>query len=187
MIAVPHATEAESVPIHPDPATRSNCRAPAYAIVLLPVGCGRCGCAAHAALFWVPAGHQLREVARAGARRWVDCHECRLFGEVAWLDAGVRRQVAYLLPTLRATSATAGRAASWVNHCEHCGAPVTAPDGDGGVGLAWLLSRDHALDRRVLPVAERFSAQVVTWLVGSLAARVLDTSGACRSAVAAPG
>jgi hypothetical protein len=121
----------------------ANSRAAHFAILLIGGYCQRCGCAADAACFWLPPGHEQRMHTGVQAP-WEVVHAAVVLHEVCWIDPTTRRILAEGLPTLRpVTQPGARRQAVWLNHCEHCMAPVTGlDDADARATVGLLLTAE---------------------------------------------
>ena len=148
----------------------ANSRAAHYAILLIGGHCRRCGCAAEAACFWLPPGHEQRLEDDDDAP-WAAVQTAVVLHAVSWIDPVTRARLAAGLPTFRpATRAGAGRRPVWLNHCEHCAAPVPGLDDEDtratvGIALTGALAAPVVLVTSGLPVSLRADG----WTYGDLA------------------
>ena len=174
--------------VHTPAAVAPNCRAACYAVILLPTRCERCGCAASAAAFWVPPGHELlHEGDTAADDVWECSSECRLLLEVSALNAEVADALRERVPTLRRACSPRDRTRLWMNHCAHCGTPSSGMEGSRDSMLAWWIvaGRDAVIE--IVLVPGRLIATANSWSVGEIADTVLEsiTAEAAREATTA--
>ena len=66
----------------------------------------------------------------------------------------------------------------WLNHCDHCGAPVCGADPPGGSVVTQWMQGDGEPMIEVLPVPEPLVAAALSWTIGDLAESVLDAIAA---------
>ncbi len=157
---------------HRRPAERAaaNSRASHYAILLIGGHCERCGCAAEAASFWLPPGHEQRP-AEAHEPDWERVATAVVLHGVSWIDPATRERLAASLPTLKPAAHPPGlRRRSWLNHCEHCAAPVTGlddPDTRATVGFA--LTGALAAPVLLVTSGQPISLRAHAWTYGDLA------------------
>lgn len=145
-----------------------NFCAGSWALLRMPCACRRCGCATHAAAYWLPPGHEVLTSTDDEQMTWDHSRDCRLLHRVVWLDPAARRLVGKLWPGVR-PAPVAAYGACWVAHCEHCGAPVAALDEDPGEFIGWWASQDPQALLEVLPILAPLTIEAYACSVGDLA------------------
>lgn len=148
----------------------ANCRAPCYALVFIPTHCARCGCAARAAAYWLPPGHELiDDTGDDRADEWELSCASRLLHRVIWVDPAARRWLRMQSPGLRPVADAGCAAGWWANHCDHCASPIIHLDLDPvliGAAFDGLTGRRAAV---VVPVVEPLRVHALAWSMGDLA------------------
>jgi len=156
-----------------------NFRVQCYAVVLFPVRCERCGCSAQRSALWLPPMHEMRDDGDQSAEDvWHVSNECRLLHEVTWIQGAARSRLREWQPNLRIAPRPSDGARLWINHCEHCSAPVWGTTSlDGSPAALWMHGAGDALVE-VMPVPEPLVATALSWTVGDLPDKVLDAIAA---------
>lgn len=113
----------------------------------------------------------------AGARAsWEVVHAAVVLHEVCWIDPSTRGILADGLPTLRPASQTgARRQTAWLNHCEHCMAPVAGLDDADARATVGLLLTGQTAPPVVLVTSRRpIALRAMGFTYGDLAEAALE-------------
>ena len=114
----------------------------------------------------------------SAAQTWNASDECRLLHDVTWIHGAARERLREWIPTLRLAARPADGMRVWLNHCEHCGAPVAGPESRAGSLIALWMQGDGDGQVEVMPVPEPLVATALSWTVGDLPDKVLDAIAA---------
>lgn len=152
-----------------------NCKARRYALLVAGTHCPRCGCMADAAALWLAPGCRLL----LDGGEWVAEATPLLLHDVTYLNREAAAWLGRCLPTFRRATEQSPIRGRYVNHCEHCGAPIVGlEDPDFRATLCTELFGGAPPPLVLFKVCAKLDAQAGAWSIGDLADAIAETEAA---------